>query len=120
MKYTTIIASLSLGLTALITTGCVADAGYAGGGSDNSSYYDNGTDYREKVRHLRAHFARVHDEAEYHGANRHIRGELIEINEGIDRVASFVFSGQFVPERAQENISRLHSELRQVSEEIRQ
>ena len=122
MKYTPFIASLSVGLTALITSGCVADVADTNGAStyDDSAHYDHDTDFRAKVRHLRDHYARVRDEAEYRGASRHIRGELVEINEGIDRVASFVFSGQFIPERAQENISRLHQELRSVSDEMRQ
>jgi hypothetical protein len=116
MKYTAIIASLSLGITAFITTGCVTDgSGYA----DNSYHYDQDTTFRDKVRHLREHYARVRDEAEYRSASRHIRGELVDISQGIDRVASFVFSGQFIPERAQDNIARLHSELRGVSEEMR-
>jgi len=120
MKYTTIIATLSLGLTALVSTGCVVDAAYAPGGGYSSSSYDTGSDFREKVRRLRDHYARVHDEAAASGAHHHIWRHLAEINDGIDRVASFVFSGQFVPERAQENISRLHAELREVSEEIHQ
>jgi hypothetical protein len=123
MKYISIITSLSLGLTALVTSGCVAgvaDTTTGGSGYDDSAHYDDGTDFRAKVRHLRDHYARVRDEADYRGASRHIRGELVEISEGIDRVASFVYSGQFIPERAQENISRLHHELRAVSDEMRQ
>jgi len=121
MKYTTIIASLSLGLTALLSTGCV-DPGYVTATVSTSSYDgdDTGHDFRRKVHHLREHYARVRDEAENRGAGPRVRGELAEIREGIDRVAGFVYSGQFIPERAQENISRLHEELRQVWRETHQ
>jgi hypothetical protein len=122
MKYTTIIPFLCLGFATFISTGCIVDPGYATTTASSSSYDgdDTGHDFRRKVRHLREHYARVRDEAENHGAGQHIRGELAEISQGIDRVASFVYSGQFSPDRAQENISRLHGELRGVWQEIHQ
>ena len=65
MKYTTIIASLSVGLTTLLSTGCV-DPGYVTATVSTSSYDgdDTGHDFRRKVHHLREHYARVRDEAE--------------------------------------------------------
>jgi len=122
MKYTTIIASVAFGLSALLSSGCVADgAAYGTVSSDSGdSSYSQGGDFRAKVHHLREHYARVREEAEYRGAYRRVRDQLMEINVGIDRVAGFVYSGEFSPERAQENISRLHGELREVSDQIRQ
>jgi len=121
MKYTTIIASVAFSLGALFTSGCVADgAAYNTVSSDSGdSYYSQGGDFRAKVHHLREHYARVREEAQYRGVYGRVRDRLMEISVGIDRVAGFVYSGEYSPERAQENISRLHSELREVSDQIR-
>lgn len=121
-EYTNIIASVAFSLGALLTSGCVTDgAGYSSTVSSDSgdSYYSQGGDFRAKVHRLREHYARVREEAEYRGAHGRVRDRMMEISAGIDRVAGFVYSGQFSPERAQENISRLHSELREVSDQIR-
>jgi hypothetical protein len=115
MKYLTLITSLALSLSALLTTGCMID--------DPRAYQEqssNDGDFREKVHRLRAHYDRVMEEVETIGRGRHLHGEMADIDAGIHRVASFVFSGQFIPERAQENISRLHERLRAVSEQCHQ
>jgi hypothetical protein len=116
MKYITLVTSLALSASALLTTGCMIDVP-TGAYQEQSS---NDGDFREKVHRLRAHYERVMEEVNTIGRGKHLHGEMADIDAGIHRVASFVFSGQFVPERAQANISSLHERLRAVSEQARQ
>jgi len=121
MKYSSILYAAALGVSVMGSIGCVVAPVDSGPGyyRERDSYVDTGSDYRGKVHRLREHYNRVASEAERCGAGPEVREHLRDIDQGIHRVASFVFSGEFNPDRAQENISRLHDELRQVSEHLR-
>jgi hypothetical protein len=111
MKYPILILALSLGITALPPI--------ASAESDRDYHYDDYRDYRDGIRHLRDHYDRVRGEADHLGANRHQREALSGIRDGIDRVAGFVDSGRYDPARVRENISRLHGDLHNLSEDLR-
>ena len=121
MKYSSILLAAALGASVMTSIGCVVAPVESGPGSYRDREYasDTGSDYRGKVHRLREHYNRVAAEADRVGAGPEVREHLRDIDQGIHRVASFVFSGEFNPDRAQENISRLHEELRQVSDHLR-
>ena len=116
MKRQVLFAILSLPLTALLPTACTVEVPDEHYHHHYRSAQDD--DFRDRVHHLREHYYRVKHDAERVGAGHSVFAQLSDIDQGISRVAGFVFSGSYEPDRANENIVRLHSQLRELSEQL--
>jgi hypothetical protein len=110
MKYSLLIAALSLGLIALPPAASARDW-------ERDFYFESDRDLHVAVGHLREHYEHVAIDLDHAGARG--RERLHEIKKQINDISAGLETGNFKPERVREKIHGIHEELHRLLVEYR-